>query len=67
MFWSWSFPFSKREIQIQSLSGLITRADILFYLHCVRFAWGSLAIGKYCPIVAFQNIYMHQDGGKMNC
>lgn len=34
-------------------------ADTLFYLHCVCFARGCLPIGKYCPVVAFQNIWTH--------
>lgn len=31
------------------------------YLHCVCFAGGCLTIGKYCPVVSLQNIWIHQD------
>lgn len=33
----------------------------LYYLHGVCFARGCLSIGKYCPIVALQDICVHQD------
>lgn len=32
---------------------------MLFYLHRVCFAWRCLAVGKYRPIVTFQNICTH--------
>lgn len=49
-----------RHVRCQSgRKDTTTEEPVLFHLHGVRFAGGRLAVGKYRPVVAFQNICAH--------